>query len=116
MLLVLLTSCVVKTSIKNFAGIPTKTERGVPKGSHSFSTNSVEKCTQFNVSSTLIVQKPSFNAKGLFPAIIFTTAFLFGFRTLSKANKHPLYSGSGKIPSAVPIFLEYRKIIIYYSC
>lgn len=118
MLLVLLTSCAVKTSIKNLAGIPTKTERGVTKGSHNFSSNTSEKCAQFDVSDTQIVQKSSFNANNLLPAVIFTAAFLFllGFRPVSKENKHPLYSGSGKIRSSIPLFLEYRKLIIHYAC
>lgn len=69
MLLVLLTSCAVKTSIKNLAGIPTKTERGVPKGNQNFSTNTLEKCAQFDASDTQIVQKVSFNANDLLPSI-----------------------------------------------
>ncbi|WP_313091754.1 hypothetical protein [Chryseobacterium flavum] len=118
MLLVLLTSCAVKTSIKNLAGIPTKTERGVPKGNQNFSTNTLEKCAQFDASDTQIVQKVSFNANDLLPAVIFTAAFffLFGLHPVSKESKHPLYSGSGKIRSSIPIFLEYRKLIIHYAC
>ncbi|WP_437362716.1 hypothetical protein [Olivibacter jilunii] len=118
MLLVLLSSCAVKTSIKTLTGTPVKTERGIPKGSQSFSTNSVEKCAQLGVSDTQIVQKNSFNANDLLPAVIFTAAFLFlfGLRPVSKESKHPLYSGSGKIRSSIPIFLEYRKLIIHYAC
>ena len=118
MLLVLITSCAVKTSIKNLAGIPIKTERGVPKGSHNFSSNTLEKCSQFDASDIQIVQKVSFNANNLLPAVIFTAAFLFlfGFRPVSKENNHPLYSGSGKIRSSIPLFLEYRKLIIHYAC
>tara|TARA_R110000868_G_scaffold296012_1_gene556263 strand:- start:11825 stop:12181 length:357 start_codon:yes stop_codon:yes gene_type:complete len=118
MLLVLLTSCAIKTSIKNLAGIPTKTERNIPKGSHNFSTNTLENCAQFDTSDTQIVQKVSFNANDLLPAVIFTAAllFLFGLRPVSKESKHPLYSSSGKIRSSIPIFLEYRRLIIHYSC
>ena len=118
MLLVLLTSCAVKTSIKNLAGIPTKTERGVPKGNQNFSTNTLEKCAQFDVSDTQIVQKVSLNANDLLPAVIFTAAFLFlfGLRPVSKESKHPLYSRSGKIRSSIPLFLEYRKLIIHHAC
>lgn len=116
LLLVLLTSCVVKASIKSL-GNPTKTERGIAKGSHNFSTT-LEKCAQFDVSDTQIVQINSFNANDLLPTVIFTAAFLFlfSFRLVSKENKHPLYSGSGKIRSSIPIFLEYRKLIIHYAC
>lgn len=118
MFLVLLTSCAVKTSIKNLAGIPTKTEQGVPKGSHNFSTNTIEKCAQFDALDTQIVQKNSSTANDVLPTVIFTASFpfLFGFRPVSKESKHPLYSGSGKIRSSIPIFLEYRKLIIHYAC
>lgn len=116
--LVLFSSCAVKASVKTLAGIPTKTERSVPKASHNFSTNTLEKCAQFDASDTQIVQKVSFNANDLLPAVIFTAAFLFlfGLRPVSKENKHPLYDGSGKIRSSIPLFLEYRKLIIHYAC
>ncbi|MBZ4190766.1 MULTISPECIES: hypothetical protein [Bacteroidota] len=117
MLLVLLTSCAVKTSLKNLAGIPTKTERSIPKGSQSYSSNTFENCTQLNTADISIVQKVSFHANDLLPAVILTAAFLFifGLRPVNKENKHPLYSGSGKIRSSIPIFLEYRKLIIHYA-
>lgn len=117
MLLVLLTSCAVKTSIKSLAGIPTKTELGVLKGNHNFSSNTFEKCSQLNIEDLKIAKKVSFSANDLLPAVIFTTAFLFlfGFYPISKENKHPIYSGSEKIRSSIPLFLEYRKLIIYYK-
>lgn len=117
LLLVLLTSCPIKTSIKNFAGIPLKTERSTPKTSNNFSPNSLEMCAQYNIEDTQLVQKHSFEANNLLPAVILTAAFffLFGFHPVSKENKHPLYSGSGKIRIAIPLFLEYRKLIIYYA-
>src|SRR5690606_31790084 len=116
MLLILLSSCAVTASIKTLTGTPVKTERGIPN-SQSFSTNSIEKCAQLDVTDTQIVQKNSFKANDLLPAIIFAAAFLFlfGLHPVSKENKHPLYSGSGKIRSSIPIFLEYRKLIIHYA-
>ncbi|ODS88291.1 MAG: hypothetical protein ABS44_09050 [Chryseobacterium sp. SCN 40-13] len=118
MLLVLLTSCAVKTSIKNLVGIPLKTERSVPKANHNLSTNTLANCSQLNVEDTQIVQKNSFKANDLLPAVFLTAAFLFllGVPPVSNENKHPLYSSSGKIRSAIPIFLEYRKLIIHYAC
>lgn len=117
MLLVLLTSCSIKSSIKNFAGFPTNKEQGLPKGQHNFSVDKFEKCAQFDVSDTQIVQKISFNANDLLPVVIFTAIFLFllGPRYLIKENKHPLYNGSGKIRNSIPLFLEYQKLIIHYS-
>lgn len=117
MLLVLLTSCVVKTGIKHLAGIPITAEQSVPKSSHTFSTNTLEKCAQLDISNTQVVQEVSFNTNVLLPTVIFTAIFLFlfGFHPVSEENKHPLYSGSGKIRSAIPLFLEYRKLIVHYS-
>lgn len=116
-LLVLLTSCVVKGSIKSLAGIPLTTERSIPKGNQHFSSNSTEKCAEYEVSSSQIVQKSSISTNNLMPVVIFTTAFLFlfGLQPVSKENKHPVYSGSSKIRSAVPLFLEYRKLILHFS-
>ncbi|WP_434376423.1 hypothetical protein [Sphingobacterium spiritivorum] len=117
-LLVLLTSCVVKTSIKNLAGIPVKTEQSIPKGSQNFSAHAIEKCSQSDASDKQIVQKKSIDTNNLLPAVIFTAAFLFLFalQPVNKESKHPLYSDSGKIHSSIPIFLEYRKLILHYTC
>lgn len=117
MLLVLMTPCAVKGSIKNLVGIPTKTEQGLPKGNHNFPTNTAEKCSQLNVEDTQITKQVSLHANNLLPAAIHTATFffLFGLRKESKENKHPLYSSSGKIRSTIPLFLEYRKLIIHYS-
>lgn len=118
MLLVLLTSCAVKTSIKNLVGIPLETERSLPKANHNLLANTLVKCSQLNVEDTQIVQKNSFKANDLLPAVILTVSFLFllGIPPVSNENKHPLYNSSGKIRSAIPIFLEYRKLIIHYAC
>lgn len=118
MLLVLLTSCAVKTSIKNLVGIPMETERSLPKANHNLLANTLVKCSQLNVEDTQIVQKNSFKANDLLPAVILTVSFLFllGIPPVSNENKHPLYNSSGKIRSAIPIFLEYRKLIIHYAC
>lgn len=113
--LVLLTSCPVKLSIKNWAGIPIKTESGVNKGRQSVSTSLLEKCPQYNIEDTQIVHKHSIDSNDLLPAIILSLAFLFyfGFRAITKEIKHPLYSGSNRIRSTIPLFLEYRKLIIH---
>lgn len=118
MLLILLTSCAVKTSIKNLVGIPVKTERSMPKAIHNLSTITLANCSQLNVEDTQIVQKNAFKANDLLPAVILTAAFLFllGVPPVSNENKHPLYNSNGKIRSAIPIFLEYRKLIIHYAC
>ena len=118
-LLVLLSSCVVKASIKTLAGLPVNSEQGIPKGARNFSMNSAETCVLLDGSDEIIVQQQSsHHANDLLPVVIFTAAFLFivGFHAVSKEKKHPFYSGSGKIRSSIPIFLEYRKLIIHHSC
>ena len=117
MLLVLLSSCTAKTSIKTLTGTPLKTEQGLPQGNHS-STNSVEKCAELDIADTPIVQNVSFNVSDLLPAITFTAAFLFlfDFPSVSEEIKHPLYSSRRKIRSSIPIFLEYQKLIIHHTC
>lgn len=114
-LLVLLTSCPVKLSIKNWAGIPIKTESGVSKGRQSVSTSLLEKCPQYNIEDNQIIHKHSIDSNDLIPAFILSLAFLFyfGFRVNTKEIKHPLYSGSNRIRSTIPLFLEYRKLIIH---
>lgn len=115
--LVLFSSCAVKASVKTFVGIPTKTQQGLPKANHNLPVNSVGRCTVVAASDTQIIQKRVFDANDLLPVVLFTASFLFlfSFRTVSKENKHPVYSGSSKIRSSIPIFLEYRKLIIHFS-
>lgn len=115
--LVLFSSCAVKASVKTLAGIPTKTEQGLPKANHNVPVSSVERCTVVMASDMQVVQKSSSNTNDLLPVVLFTASFLFllGLRPVSKENKHPLYSGSSKIRSSIPIFLEYRKLIIHFA-
>src|SRR5690606_26931173 len=97
--------------------IPTNIEQGLPNANHSFSGSAFENCSEIDTSNTLIVPKVSFNANDLFPAVLFTASFLFlfSFRSLTKESAHPIYNGSSKIRSSIPIFLEYRKLIVHFS-
>lgn len=115
--LVLFSSCAVKASVKTLAGIPTKTEGGLPKANHNVPVSSVERCTVVTASDMQVVPKSSSYANDLLPVVLFTASFLFlfSFRSVSKESKHPIYSGSSKIRSSIPIFLEYRKLIIHFS-
>lgn len=109
---VLLSSCPVKNSIKNLAGIPANTEQGLAKSNHSLFGNISEKCANSETTDTKISQTISFQINNLLPAVILTAAFLFFFSyTLYKKPAHPFY-GNLKTSSAIPIFLEYRKLII----
>jgi hypothetical protein len=113
---VLFSSCTVKASVKTLVGIPIKTEQSLPKANRSFSTSSVEKCAQIETADRLSVQKLSTDNQ-ILPIILFTATFLFlfSFRSLTKESKHPVYSGSSKIRSSIPLFLEYRKLIVHFS-
>lgn len=117
MLLMLLTSCSVKAGIKNIAGTPVQTEHNTAKSNQKFLLNASERCAGFKSTDTLIVQKVSFTANDLLPVALFTAAlfFLFCFRSVSKEQKHPLYSGSAKISNTIPLFLQYRKLIVHFS-
>lgn len=109
--LVLLSSC----PIKSLASNPVKTEYGAIKDSHSLIGNNLEDC--IDATETKIAETVSIHTNDLLPVVIFTIAFLFlfSFRPESKENKHPLYSGGGKISNSIPIFLEYQKLLIHYS-
>ena len=117
MLLVLLSSCSVKNSIKTLAGIPANTEQSLPKGNQNLSVNASDKCAQFEIADTQIVQKIFSNTNDLLPVVLFTAAlfFLFGFRPVNKEHNHPLYRGSAKIRNSIPLFLEYRKLLIHFN-
>lgn len=115
--LILFSSCAIKASVRNLVGIPSKTEQSNSKTHQNFTANYVEKCAEIENADTLIVQKVSFDANDLLPVVLYiaTFLFLFRFRSESKESKHPVYSGSSKIRSSIPIFLEYRKLIIHYA-
>lgn len=116
-LVMFLSSCSVKASIKSLAGFPPKTEHSVPKGNHNISVNTFEKCSQIDVIDSQIDHITSYSAHDLLPVILLAVAtiFFFGLRQESKETKHPLYNGSGKIRHSISIFLEYRKLLIHFS-
>jgi len=112
MVFVLIASCSVKSSIKSLVGIPLNSQQGVTKTNHSFFSNGSEKCVNGETTDTEILQSASSQTNSLLPALILTAAFLFllGY-TFLKEQSHPLY-GTLKIPGTLPIFLQYRKLII----
>src|SRR5690554_3813836 len=114
--LVILTSCSVRSSIKGLVGVPVNTEKGIAKSNHNFFGNASETCVIGETTDVQISQTASFNANSLLPAVLFAVAFLFlgGFRPCKKQTQHPLY-GNLKIPGTLPLFLLYRKLIVYHS-
>lgn len=111
MILVLLTSCSIKNGLKNFAGTQVNTEQILGKKASLFS--GLEECYDNVVTtSTKISEEISSNANDLLPAVLLTATFLFlsGY-TVRREQLHPLY-GNSKISGTLPIFLQYRKLII----
>ena len=109
---ILISSCAVKYGIKNLFNVPptSTSHSSVPKDKFTVTT-SASQCnfckekemtakndTQFSVSD--------FQEIAAFTFILFAGAFLF-----VSIPKHPFYSSS-KIGNAVPIFIQYRKLII----
>lgn len=109
---VLLTSCPVKSSIKSLAGVPVNTEQQAVNKNNPLYGNEVEQCADGQTKDANIIQTPSSYASDLLPAVLFavTFIFLFGY-ALCKEQTHPRYSNL-KIPGSLPIFLQYRRLII----
>ncbi|WP_188506856.1 hypothetical protein [Parapedobacter pyrenivorans] len=107
--LVLLTSCPVKSSIKSLAGIPANTEQGLVKKNDVVGS---ERCVVGETADTKISPTTSFQTNDWLPIAILVVTFLFlpGY-TWRNEQSHPLY-GSLKIPGTLPIFLQYQKLII----
>lgn len=116
LLVMLLSSCAVKASIKNLAGFPPKTEQGFPKSNKNLSIITIDNCFQVNVADTQIEHAKNTGVNDLVPILLFAAAtfFFFGFRLENKENKHPLYTSSAKIRNSISIFLEYRKLLIHF--
>lgn len=107
--LVLLTSCPVKSSIKSLAGIPANTEQGLVKKNDVVGS---ERCVVGETADTKISPTTSFQTNDWLPIAILAVTFLFlpGYTSCNEQS-HPLY-GSLKIPGTLPIFLQYQKLII----
>jgi hypothetical protein len=110
MVLVLLSSCPVKSSLRTLAGFPVKTEQGVTKGNHTFFAS--ERCVNTPTTETSVSQTVSADTNNLLPVVLFTAAFLFlpGY-ALCREQSRTLY-GNIRIPGTLPIFLQHRKLII----
>lgn len=111
-ILVLLTSCPVKSSIKTLVGLPVNTEQGLPKGTVGYYGNSSEKCLTSETAEIRISNDISSDISHLSPVILFTVTFLFLLAyLLGREKSHPRY-GNLKISGSLPIFLQYRKLIL----
>ncbi len=120
-LCLMLSSCTVKASVKNLLGFKHSTEQSHRPAKHKaklFVSSNSETCHYNQLSETIVVQKAGFdlsqNPLATFICCVFL-CFLVGFRSESKETRHPLYNSSGKISGSVPIFLEYRKLILPHT-
>ncbi|HRQ50086.1 MAG TPA: hypothetical protein PLR74_06105 [Agriterribacter sp.] len=109
--LVLLSSCRVKSGIKTLIGVPATTEQGIAKGNHNVYSNNQERCINSETAEMIISPITSVDVNHLLPAVLFTVAFFFLPGITRNKQSHPFYRSSN-IPGAIPIFLQYRKLII----
>lgn len=109
---VLIGSCPIKTSIRNLIGIPVNTEQSTPKSMHALQVTSTEKCADGEINKVKILQTNSSSTGGLLPVAFFMFTFIYalGF-PLAREQSHPQY-GNLKIPGTLPVFLQYRRLII----
>lgn len=113
-LCILISSCSVKYGIKNLLNIETstKTHSLVPKEKFtSSSTSSVSQCKFCKENEITAKSDPSFSVSDLQELAIFTLILFAGAFLFVNIQKHPAYNSS-KIGNAIPIFLQYRKLII----
>lgn len=111
-LLLLLSSCPIKTGIRSLAGIPVQTGHHSSKGNYVFLGSSLERCINVETVDTKVVEAGfTFQCDArhddIFAAV---SSFIFDAST-GDQPPHPLY-GSVKPGSTVPIFLQCRKLII----
>lgn len=111
--LLLLTSCSVKSSIKNLAGIPANTERSVSTNNPIVIGNASEECVSSETKETVISHTLSSEANDLLPVLFLAVAFLFLFAYVpGREQAHPLYS-TKKLPGALPLFLQYQHLKLF---
>ncbi len=110
---ILISSCAVKYGIKNLFNVQpsAKSQTFVPK--EKFTTNTTTSATcnfckekEITAKSDIQVSVSDFQELAAFAIILFAGAFL-----ILKFRKHPFY-GTSKVGNAVPIFIQYRKLII----
>ncbi|NGM62821.1 hypothetical protein G5B30_12955 [Sphingobacterium sp. SGG-5] len=117
MLCLLLSSCAVKASIKQLLALHTTEQSSSPhkQNGKQYVSQIWNSCQYEQVVDSVTIQKGGFEFSQNILAVFFFPAFLFfllSFRWENKENNHPLYQDSKRIPKPIPLFLEYRKLII----
>ena len=109
-IVVMLTSCAFKGSIKSLAGIPANTEQNQSKKTAVGSD--MDACVYGEVTDAKIATYSS-NANDLLPVALVVTALfsLVGFNARAEAQLRAGYV-IHRIPNPLPIFLQHRQLII----
>lgn len=111
MVLLLLSSCPVKASIKRLAAEPIPTEQR-SSAQANMQSGHVERCALSELAAQP-VQSSSSQAFKLIPALLFAAvAFLFFGPFYGKTNTQPLY-GRKRTPPPIPLYLQYRKLKLF---
>jgi len=116
-LCLLLSSCAVKAGIKQFLALHTTEQSSSPhkQNGKQYVSQIWNSCQYEQVLDIVTIQKSGFEFSQNILAVFFVPAFLcflFSFCWENKENNHRLYQDSKKIPKPIPLFLEYRKLII----
>lgn len=109
---ILISSCAVKFGIKNFLNIQTysKSHSSAPKDKMTTVTP-VSQCNFCKEKEIIVKNDTQFSFSDLQELAVFTFVILAGAFLFLKTTKHPIYDSS-KIGNTLPIFLQYRKLII----
>lgn len=110
---IILSSCAVKASIKSHLGVQhtAAQKTALNKQGNTFVSSGADCCYDTEVKA-LNFHQSDVKLGGTSIAILacFVCTF-FAFSFLTKQKRHPLYN-SGQITGSLPIFLQYRKLII----
>ena len=110
MLCILISSCSLKFGIKNILNLET-TSTNHSTGAKFTGNGSGSQCNYCKEHEIIAKSETKLSATALRDLAAFTFIILGGGFMLLQIQKHPIY-GKAKIGHAIPIFLQYRKLII----
>lgn len=111
--LVLLSSCAIKSSIKNLVS-ENSSQTGEHKTAHksNFSITKTSSCSIINATEKLSLSKTISLEKSKVLPVFLSFAFAFFLGIVIPKNQEHSYYNTTKISGAIPIFLRYEKLII----
>ncbi|MEK6511191.1 hypothetical protein [Myroides odoratimimus] len=110
-ILIFISSCAVKKSIKTFLLDSPLIEHQQSKGESNPSYKTSRKCSELKTTETQVIQKFELLSEDLLPLDPYVPVLL-GWLVNTIVNAHPLYIGTKKIRITVPLFIEYQRLII----